>query len=98
MTARALPVDQAFATGSHGATLVLMVCASWVWAGLYASPFSQTPVEVSAATGLVATVRGRNLHIGAGHFPLSSKSLQSARRWLDRQGVRVRDTTAKESA
>lgn len=98
MTGSTLPIKQAFATGTHGATLVLMVCAGWLWAGLYASPHSATPTEVAAATGRSATVRGRELQIGTGRFALSQKSLLSARRWLDRQGVRVRDLTAKESA
>ncbi|WP_353085448.1 hypothetical protein [Stenotrophomonas sp.] len=98
MTGSTLPIEQAFATGTHGATLVLMVCAGWLWAGLYASPHSAAPTEVAAATGRSATVRGRELQIGTGRFALSQKSLQSARRWLDRQGVRVRDLTAKEPA
>jgi len=98
MSASTLPVEQAFATGSHGATLVLMVCSGWLWAGLYASPYSTTPSEVSAATGHRATVRGRHLQIGAGRYALSQKSLQSARRWLERNGVRVRDVTLKETA
>lgn len=98
MKAPALPVEHSFPTGSHGTSLVLMVCAGWMWAGLYASPHSTTPTEVAAATGRSATVRGRELQIGTGRFALSQKSLQSARRWLDRQGVRVRDLTAKEPA
>ncbi len=98
MKASTLPVERSFPTGSHGTTLVLMVCAGWLWAGLYASPYSATPTEVSAATGRTATVRGRQLRIGAGHYPLSQKSLQAARRWLDRQGVTVRDQTPKEIA
>lgn len=98
MKASALPVEHSFPTGSHGTSLVLMVCAGWMWAGLYASPHSTTPTEVAAATGRSATVRGRELQIGTGRFALSQKSLQSARRWLDRQGVRVRDLTAKEPA
>ena len=98
MTGSTLPTEQAFATGTHGATLVLMVCAGWLWAGIYASPHSATPTEVAAATGRSATVRGRELQIGTGRFALSQKSLQSARRWLDRQGVRVRELTAKEQA
>ncbi|MGE8210925.1 MAG: hypothetical protein ACN6RH_15635 [Stenotrophomonas rhizophila] len=98
MKASTLPVEHSFPTGTHGTTLVLMVCAGWLWAGLYASPYSATPTEVSAATGRTATVRGRQLRIGAGHYSLSQKSLQAARRWLDRQGVTVRDQTLKETA
>lgn len=98
MKAPTLPVEHSFPTGSHGTTLVLMVCAGWLWAGLYASPHSATPTEVAAATGRSVTVRDRHLQVGAGRFAISQKSLQSARRWLDRQGVRVRDLTAKEAA
>lgn len=98
MSAAALPVEQAFATGSHGSTLVLMVCAGWLWAGLYASPYSLTPTEVAAATGRTASVNGRVLQVGTGRFVLSPKSLQSACRWLDRNGVRVREINRKEPA
>lgn len=98
MSAHVLPIEQSFPTGSQGNTLVLMVCAGWVWAGLYASPYSITPTEVSAATRLVASVRDRRLCIGACNYLLSKKSLQSARRWLDRQGVTVRDQATKETA
>ena len=96
--ASTLPVEHSFPTGSHGTTLVLMVCAGWLWAGLYASPHSATPMKVAAATGRSAAVRDRHLQVGTGRFALSQKSLQAARRWLDRQGVRVRDLTAKEPA
>jgi len=92
-----LPIERAFATGNQGTTLVIMVCAGWLWAGLYASPHSATPIEVSAVTGRTASVRGRQLRVGAGHYSLTQKSLQAARRWLDRQGVTVRDHTPKEA-
>jgi hypothetical protein len=97
MSAQPLPLEQSFATGSQGTTLVLMVCAGWLWAGVYASPHSITPTEVSATTRRTASVSGRLLHIGAGRFPLSQKSLQAARRWLERNGVGVRDVTLKET-
>lgn len=97
MTVSNLPVEHSFPTGARGTTLVLMVCSGWMWAGLYASPHSATPIELSAATGRRACVRGRQLRIGAGHYSLTQKSLQAARRWLDRQGVTVRDQTAKET-
>lgn len=96
MSAHVLPVEQAFPTGNQGNTLVLLVCAGWIWAGLYPSPYSITPTEVSATTRRVASVRGRQLRIGAGNYALSQKSMQSARRWLDRQGVTVRDMQPKE--
>ncbi|MDZ5815074.1 hypothetical protein U4I65_08515 [Stenotrophomonas maltophilia] len=85
-----LPIERAFPTGSQGATLVLMVCADWLWAGLYASPYSAVPAEVSAAARLGVTVRGRRLQVGQGTFPITPKSLQAACRWLDRNGVHIR--------
>lgn len=98
MTTPPLPVERSFTTGTHGTTLVLMVCAGWLWAGLYASPYSIAPSEVAAAASLSARITGRELHVGAGRFALSQKSLQSARRWLDRNGVRIRETSTKELA
>jgi hypothetical protein len=91
-----LPIEQSFPTGNRGNTLVLLVCAGWIWAGLYPSPYSITPTEVSATTSRVTSVRGRQLRIGAGEYALSHKSMQSARRWLDRQGVTVRNVQPKE--
>ena len=76
MKAPTLPVEHSFPTGSHGTTLVLMVCAGWLWAGLYASPHSATPTEVAAATGRSATVRDRHLQIGTGRLPHTQNSLQ----------------------
>lgn len=98
MSAHVLPIAQSFPTGNQGNTLVVLVCAGWIWAGLYPSPYSITPTEVSAATRLVASVRGRRLRIGACDYPLSKKSMQATRRWLDRQGVTVRDQAPKETA
>ncbi|MGH8038923.1 MAG: hypothetical protein ACRES5_05685 [Pseudomonas sp.] len=98
MSAHVLPVEQSFPTGIQGTNLVLLVCAGWIWAGLYPSPYSITPAEVSAATRLVASVRGRRLRIGACDYLLSKKSMQSARRWLDRHGVGVRDQATEETA
>ncbi|MDY0978962.1 hypothetical protein [Stenotrophomonas sp. CFBP8994] len=95
MSAVRLPVERAFATGNQGATLVVMVCAGWLWAGLYASPFSDTPTEVSAAATLNVTAGVQHLVVGAHKFKLSHSSLRSATRWLDRNGVRVR--TARPS-
>lgn len=86
------PVERAFATGCQGTTLVLMVCATWTWAGLYATPFSATPTHVAAASGHAVRMTPQQLLLGDGRFSLSPKSLQAALRWLDRQGVRVRAT------
>lgn len=90
MTAPRFPIQQRFATGHQGMSLVLMVCAKWIWAGLYSSPHSRTPAEVSASPTSVVRTSGDLLRLGAGRFPLTPKSLQAACRWLDRQGVTVR--------
>jgi len=93
MSAVRLPVERAFATGNQGATLVLMICSGWLWAGLYASPYSEYPSEVAAAPSLGASIGVRKLVVGHHAFKLSNSSLQATRRWLDRHGVRVRVTT-----
>lgn len=89
MSVVSYPVEKSFATGQQGATLVLMVCAGWLWAGLYATPYSITPYQVAATVGHRARITPSQLLVGTGVFPLAGKSLQAAHRWLDRQGVRV---------
>lgn len=86
-----------FATGHQGTTLVLMICTDWVWAGLYASPYSATPVEVSVAPSLRTTAATRRLIVGGKSYPLSGTCLQSVRRWLDRNGVSVRNAPSPKS-
>lgn len=100
MSAVRLPVEKAFATGQKGATLVVMVCAGWLWAGLYASPHRVTPTVVAATAGRSVRIKRQQLLLGAGAFSLTSKSLQAVHRWLDRQGVivRVASTSAPERA
>lgn len=90
MTAPALPAERAFATGHQGKTLVLMVCGGWVWAGLYSSPFSITPLQIAVVPRLSASTETRVLIIGSERFLMTHASLQAARRWLDRSGVSVR--------
>ncbi len=97
MSASRLPLEREFATGNQGTTLVLIVCAGWLWAGLYAGPYSTTPVEVSAAPTLTATAGARRLIVGGTSYALSPSSLQSARRWLDRNGVVVRNAPSPKS-
>ena len=101
MKPSALPIEKSFATGSHGTTLVLMICAGWLWAGLYASPHSSSPVDVAASARLTARVGRRTLIVGGHNFAVSDASLHTIRRWLDRNGVRVRvtaDTAARKAA
>lgn len=90
MTPTMLPLEKAFPTGSQGTTLVLMICSGWLWAGLYASPHSAAPAEVAASARLTATAGIRELTVGGHRFAVSNASLLSIRRWLDRNGVRVR--------
>lgn len=85
-----LPTES-FATGYRGETLVLMICAGWLWAGLYASPHSRTPLETSACVGHRVRVRPRELQLGHGRYGLAPQPLRRACRWLDRNGVRVRE-------
>ncbi|RRU06406.1 hypothetical protein EGJ34_17145 [Stenotrophomonas sp. 278] len=87
-----LPIEKTFATGSQGTTLVLMICAGWLWAGLYASPHSSSPVEVAASARLTAKAGRRTLTLGGHSFAVSNASLHAIRRWLDRNRVRVRVT------
>lgn len=98
MTPSVIPLERAFSTGVYGTTLVLMVCSGWLWAGLYASPYSIAPVEVSASARLRVTAGRRSLTVGGQSFAISTASLQSIHRWLDRNGVRVRHQSTAEPA
>ena len=91
MSATALPVEEAFATGQRNQTLVLLVCAGWIWAGLYHSSTSGAPAQVSASAIRRVTTRPRTLQLGAGRYAMSPRSLQRACRWLSRQGVNVKE-------
>lgn len=88
-----LPIEEAFATGRRNETLVLMVCAGWLWAGLYRHHPAGAPAEVSASTARSVIARPKCLQLGTGRFALTPRSLQRACRWLDRQGVSVRKQT-----
>lgn len=92
------PVERAFATGHQGTVLVLMICRDWLWSSLYASPHSDSPVEVCAAPSLIATAGERRLIVGGKTYPVSRTCLQSVRRWLDRNGVRVRTAPSSKSS
>ncbi|RXK68637.1 hypothetical protein ERT44_05305 [Stenotrophomonas sp. MA5] len=99
MTAQAtLPVEQQFATGQHGETLVLMVCQGWLWAGLYSAAPRESLLRVAAsATRSVRTSTGC-LSIGGTKFDLNRLAAQAAHRWLDRQGVTVRSVASPQRA
>lgn len=86
---------EAFATGRRGQVLKLQVFPSggYLWAGLYDSPLSRTPVELSVGTRRTVITRPRELHLGEGRYAMSPKALQRALRWLDRQGVHIREDT-----
>ena len=98
MIAPRFPREQRFATGHQGMSLVLMVCANWIWAGLYSSPHSRVPVEVSASPTFVVRTSGHLLRLGTGRYSMTAKSLQAACRWLDRQGVAVRQISPTSRA
>lgn len=98
MTTPRFPIEQRFATGHQGLSLVLMVCEKWIWAGLYSSPHSRTPVEVSASPTSVVRTTDYLLRLGTGRYPMTAKSLQAACRWLDRHGVAVRQISPTSRA
>lgn len=90
-----------FATGYRGELLHLhAVPASptgqpgYVWAGLYASSFNRTPLEVSVGFARQVIAKPRELQIGSVRYRMSPKSLRAAVRWLDRAGKHVREVQA----
>lgn len=88
-----LPVEQHFATGHQGESLVLMVCQGWLWAGLYTAAPSESLLEVAASASRSVRVSHHSLALGGVTFSLNRLAAQAAHRWLDRQGVRVRSTS-----
>jgi len=86
----ALPVEQQFATGHQGESLVLMVCQDWLWAGLYTAAPRETLLQVAASASRSVGVSHHALTLGGITFPLNRLAAQAAHRWLDRQGVRIR--------
>ena len=85
-----LPVEQPFATGHQGESLVLMVCQGWVWAGLYAAAPRESLLKVAASASRTVGISHHSLTLGGVTFSLNRLAAQAAHRWLDRQGVRVR--------
>lgn len=47
--AATLPVEQQFATGHQGESLVLMVCQGWIWAGLYTAAPRESLLQLAAS-------------------------------------------------
>lgn len=88
--AATLPVEQQFATGHQGESLVLMVCQSWIWAGLYTAAPRESLTKLAASASRSVGVSHNSLRLGGTTFPLNRLAAQTAHRWLDRQGVRVR--------
>lgn len=88
-----LPVEQQFATGHQGESLVLMVCKGWLWAGLYTAAPRESLLKVAASASRSVGVSHHSLTLGGITFPLNRQAARGAHRWLERQGVRVRSTS-----
>lgn len=88
-----LPVEQQFATGHQGESIVLMVCQGWLWAGLYTAAPRESLLKVAASASRSVGVSHHSLTLGGITFPLNRLAAQAAHRWLDRQGVRVRSSS-----
>ncbi|WP_329813024.1 hypothetical protein [Stenotrophomonas sp. SMYL36] len=88
-----LPVEQQFATGHQGESIVLMVCQGWLWAGLYTAAPRASLLKVAASASRSVGVSHHSLTLGGVTFSLNRLAAQAAHRWLDRQGVRVRLTS-----
>ena len=88
-----LPVEQQFATGHQGESLVLMVCQGWLWVGLYTAAPRESLLKVAASASRSVGVSHHSLTLGGVTFSLNRLAAQAAHRWLDRQGVRVRSTS-----
>lgn len=93
-----LPVEQQFATGHQGESLVLMVCQGWLWAGLYTAAPRESLLKVAASASRNVGVSQHSLTLGGVSFSLNRLAAQAAHRWLDRQGVRVRSISPKNRA
>ncbi len=86
-----LPIEESFPTGTSNETLVLMVCAGFLWAGRYAGSTTGSPIQVVATTARTVTAKQRALHLGRSRFALHPRALKRACRWLSRQGITVRE-------
>jgi len=96
--AATLPVEQQFATGHQGESLVLMVCQGWIWAGLYTAAPRESLMQLAASASRSVGVSHNSLRLGGTTFPLNRLAAQAAHRWLDRQGVRVRPISPNNRA
>ncbi|HEL5038932.1 TPA: hypothetical protein UOA93_000677 [Stenotrophomonas maltophilia] len=93
-----MPVEQQFATGHQGESLVLMVCQGWLWAGLYTAAPRESLLKVAASGSRSVGVSHHSLTLGGVSFSLNRLAAQAAHRWLDRQGVRVRSISPNNRA
>lgn len=93
-----LPVEQQFATGHQGESLVLMVCQGWLWAGLYTAAPRESLLKVAASASRSVGVSHHSLTLGGVSFSLNRLAAQAAHRWLDCQGVRVRSISPNNRA
>ncbi|MCU1068508.1 hypothetical protein [Stenotrophomonas maltophilia] len=93
-----LPVEQQFATGHQGESLVLMVCQGWLWAGLYTAAPRESLLKVAASASWSVGISHHSLTLGGVSFSLNRLAAQAAHRWLDRQGVRVRSISPNNRA
>lgn len=93
-----LPVEQQFATGHQGESLVLMVCQGWIWAGLYTAAPRESLMQLAASASRSVGVSQNSLRLGGTTFALNRLAAQAAHRWLDRQGVRVRSISPNHRA
>ncbi|MDG9765631.1 hypothetical protein N7585_23550, partial [Stenotrophomonas sp. GD04064] len=59
-----LPVEQQFATGHQGESLVLMVCQGWLWAGLYTAAPRESLLKVAASASRSVGVSHHSLTLG----------------------------------
>lgn len=93
-----LSVEQQFATGHQGESLVLMVCQGWLWAGLYTAAPRESLLKVAASASRSVGVSHHSITLGGVSFSLNRLAAQAAHRWLDRQGVRVRSISPNNRA
>lgn len=91
MSATALPVEATFPTGTGNQTLVLLVCAGFIWAGRYADCTYRTPDEIGVTTTRRATAHRSALQLGRKRFALHPRALTRACRWLSRQGITIKE-------
>lgn len=91
MSAPNLPVEAVFPTGAGNQTLVLLVCAGFIWAGRYTGCTDRAPDEIAVTTLRRATAHRSALQLGRKRFALHLRALKRACRWLSRQGITIKE-------